>query len=64
MRSKTQPSPTTFRRLTRNEIERRIDGVIEAIAAADQDAAEVDMSPRFISAAELVRRMRPFVSLN
>ena len=68
MRPKTLPSePTMLRPLTRDEIDRRIDGVIQTVATApdgEGTEAATDLRPRWISAAELVRRMRPFVVLN
>jgi len=68
MRTKTDPSArTTLRPLTKDEIDRRIDGLIQTVAsAADEDEASsgTELQPRWISAAELVRRMRPFVVLN
>ena len=68
MKHKTLPSDSTLLRpLTRDEIDRRIDGVIKTVAIVsegEETEAATDLRPRWISAAELVRRMRPFVVLN
>ena len=50
-----------FRRLTKDEIDRRIEVVAaDLLAPGDHE----DCRPRWITAGELVRRMRPFIVLN
>lgn len=55
-----------LRPLNKEEIERRIDTLAHQLAtdAAGPTAGEEGLQPRWISAAELVRRMRPFIVLN
>ena len=58
-----------LRPLSRDEIDRKIEVLVAELAApadaqADGISAEVDGTPRWISPAELVRRMRPFIVLN
>ena len=55
--------------LTTNEIDRRISLLVAEVAEGEYGAAALGaegdvMRPRPISAAELVRRMRPFIVLN
>jgi hypothetical protein len=51
--------------LGRREIERRIDQVGDSLMQAASPTAGTDASrPRFISAAELVRRVQPFLGRN
>jgi len=53
--------------LTRSEIDRRMDDVVVEVAAGAASIEAMDsaaLRPRPISAAELVRRMRPFLSRN
>jgi hypothetical protein len=67
MRSKADPSRQTIRPLTKDEIDRRIDTVAQRLTmgAEEQVAGDAEKGrPRWISAAELVRRVRPFVGLN
>lgn len=47
------------RQLSKREIDRRIERLVSEIAAS-QDGEE-SLRPRWISAGELVRRMRPFI---
>ena len=56
-----------FRPLTRDEIDRRIDTVAQALTAshgAQRAEDTASLRPRWMSAAELVRRVRPFIVLN
>ena len=53
---------TALRPLTLQEIDQRIQCVVEDVAASGRAATED--GPRWISAAELVRRVRPFVCRN
>ena len=58
---------STYRALTKSEIDRRIDALAGQLAAAvDNPAGNAarEARPRWISASELVRRMRPFIVLN
>jgi hypothetical protein len=55
------------RMLTKHEIDRRIDLMVAEVAAPAGGEAGCDADrfrPRWISPAELVRRVRPFVGLN
>ena len=54
-----------LRPLTRSEIEDRIGELIAAVAAATAppDSAAAD-GPRWIRAADLIERVRPFIVLN
>jgi hypothetical protein len=67
MRPKACPSQPAFRPLTKDEIDRRIDTLVQRLAVTP-DGERADNTPccrpRWISAAELVRRMRPFIALN
>ena len=57
----------TLRPLTREEIDRRIETASRALAdspAARHTEPGEGMQPRWITAAELVRRLRPFIVLN
>ncbi len=56
----------TIRPLTKQEIDRRIELVVSEVAALRNEKREEGdlFGPRWISAAELVRRMRPFIVLN
>ena len=54
-----------LRPLDREEIENRLDSVARALAGPpDSNIAEEDLRPRAITAAELVRRVRPYIVLN
>jgi len=55
-----------FRPLDKDEIERRIDTLAgELVAdAVHRTAGDDGYRPRWISARDLVRRMRPFIVLN
>jgi hypothetical protein len=67
MRPKACPSQPAFRPLTKEEIDRRIDTLVQRLAVTpDEERAEATPScrPRWISAAELVRRVRPFIVMN
>lgn len=54
------------RPLRTQEIEQRIDLLIQelALSSAEAPSDTSARNPRWISAAELVRRMRPFIVLN
>ena len=60
----------SMQRLTKQEIDRRIGHLAAELAAEidDEEGDEEDeyepLHPRWISAAELVRRLRPFVVYN
>jgi hypothetical protein len=56
----------TIRPLTKHEIDRRIECVVSEVAAScEEQREEGDLfGPRYISAGELIRRMRPFIVLN
>ena len=65
----TRVGQPAIRTLTKQEIDRRIEGLIREIAALRDDpvdAAMADgaMTPRWLPAAELVRRMRRFIVYN
>jgi hypothetical protein len=67
MRPKACPSRPAFRALTKDEIDRRIDTLVQRLAVTPgevQTDAAPCCRPRWISAAELVRRMRPFIVMN
>jgi hypothetical protein len=68
MSAKARPSrQEVFRPLTKYEIDQRIDALVQTLAVSpDEEQAEpvADLRPRWISAAELVRRVRPFIVLN
>lgn len=55
-----------IRELKQREIDRRIEMVVTQVLLAGGDALAdpCDLRPRWISAAELVRRMQPYLSLN
>jgi len=58
-----------IRTLTTDEIDRRISRLVAEVGGHEDSAAaacvEIEAHrPRWISAAELVRRMRPFIVLN
>jgi hypothetical protein len=54
-----------IRTLTKQEIDRRIEGLIREIALLREDAGEIGATqPRWIAPAELVRRLRRFVVYN
>ncbi len=60
-------APAIFRPLTKDEIDQRIDGLIQTVTTvADDERPDTgaELRPRWITAAELVRRMQPFVVLN
>ena len=65
MSTKTALHHAGPRHLTKHEIDRRIDTLVEGLAfeAAEPIGGECSM-PRFISAADLVERMRPFIVMN
>ena len=67
MRGTRSNRPAALRHLSKQEIDRRIDGVLVEVALgggiADR-SAQGATSPRVITAAELVRRVRPFLSNN
>jgi len=46
--------------LTKREIDRRIDDLVREVAAVEEDSSR----PRRIKAADLVRRVRPFLVYN
>ena len=64
----TLASEETVQVLTHQEIDRRIGDVAARIVAAPVDEAsgpaDGPLEPRWITAAELVRRMEPFMVLN
>jgi hypothetical protein len=67
MRTKACPSQPVFRPLSKDEIDRRIDTLAQRLATSpDEERANAAAScrPRWISAAELVRRVRPFIVMN
>lgn len=57
-----------FRSLSKREIDRRIEQVMASVMSCedldDAGNGEGHLRPRWISAAELVRRMRPFMIYN
>jgi hypothetical protein len=63
--SKAGVSRLAFRPLDREEIENRMDSVARALAGESEAGnAEENLRPRTITAAEFVRRVRPFIVLN
>ena len=55
------------RKLTKQEIDRRIEGVLSEVASVCDEASRLDgdlCRPRWIAASDLVRRVRPFLGLN
>jgi hypothetical protein len=53
--------------LTMHEIDRRLEAVVAEVAAPAAPPSAVhgeDLHPRWIGAAELARRVRPFLGLN
>ncbi len=53
-----------LQRLTKREIDRQITHVIATVAGDDAAQANDSLEPRWISAADLVRRMQPFMVHN
>jgi hypothetical protein len=54
-----------FHPLTKDEIDRRIDSLAQTLAPDDEPgSARTDLRPRWISAAELIRRVRPYIAMN
>ncbi len=56
-----------IRRLTKHEIDRRIEQLVCVITEICDSGAREDgdlLRPRWIAAGELVRRVRPFIVLN
>jgi len=67
MSLKACPSQPTFRPLSKDEIDRRIDTLAQQLAVTpdeEREDAAASCEPRWISAAELVRRVRPFIVMN
>lgn len=58
-----RPVPLTKRDLDR-EIERLVESVVHGCLETPGGSGEEDLRPRWIRPAELVRRVRPFTSLN
>ncbi len=59
--------PAEIRSLSKDEIDRRIDSLITEVTASAGDEGPEEFGgcyPRWISASELVQRMRPFLVLN
>ncbi len=59
--------PAEIRSLSKDEIDRRIDSLITEVTASAGDEGPEEFGgghPRWISASELVRCMRPFLVLN
>lgn len=55
----------TFRPLTKHEIDHRIESLVAEVASGSERASNTNaFHPRWISAEELIRRMRPFVHHN
>lgn len=56
----------TLRRLSKADLDRRLESIAAEITRVDDlPSSDSDpLAPRWISAAELVRRMRPFLVLN
>lgn len=50
------------RPLSKHEIDRRIEGAVSSVFEGEDGAA--DLAPRWIAAADLVRRVSPFLSKN
>ena len=61
MSTKTESRQPTLRPLRKDEIDRRIGTLVEGLALSVES---VDGRPHWISAAELVKRMRPFIVLS
>ncbi len=60
-------SRLAIRPLTRDEIDRRLDWLARDLSTAAVEARtspSTGTEPRWISAAELVRRLRPFIASN
>lgn len=55
---------TMLRPLSKTEIDQRIDTLVEGLTLGGAEAMATDARPRWISAADLVERMRPFIVLN
>lgn len=56
-----------IRRLTKHEIDRRIEQLVSVVTELCDNGAREDgdlLRPRWIAAGELVRRVRPFIVLN
>jgi len=53
-----------LRTLTREDIDRRLRFVASVVTRVGDDLSGDRTRPRWISAAELVRRVRPFLSCN
>lgn len=53
-----------LKHLSKEEIDRRIEKVITQVIAGAEEDADDPTRPRWITAAELVRRMRPFLVYN
>lgn len=63
----TTTQELVFRPLTREDIDRRLRSIARAVTRVDdlEATSAADLRrPRVITAAELVRRVRPFLSLN
>ena len=65
----TRVGTPAIRTLTKQEIDRRIDGLVREIALlrddpANEGGAEDALTPRWLPAAELVRRLRRFIVYN
>lgn len=59
--------PATIRPLSQDEIDRKIHSVITEVTALAGDEGPQELGgcePRWITASELVQRMRPFLVLN
>ncbi len=50
--------------LDKREIDRRIQDVVDCVASEAQIVATGELTPRWIRAEDLVRRMRPYLSSN
>jgi len=61
-----RPVTETLKLLSKQEIDHRMQQVIDEVAASGfaERTAEASLQPRWITAAELVRRMRRFVIYN
>jgi hypothetical protein len=66
MHRKTCTIGPTIRPLSQGEIDRRIDSLVDEVTGSEIGVAGAasEGQPRWISSAELVRRMRPFLVLN
>ena len=58
----TRERPESPRPLSKHEIDRRIQGAVSSVFEGED--IDGDLAPRWISAADLVRRVRPFLSKN